>query len=142
MPQGLLDSETKQLLGEVKAALADQSKLNAAVQQLESQMLGLPKTIENRIKAIKSVAFDPRNGRYRGLFGSEDQARSFGLFVMAKAASMTWAADAIKSEFPDTAKAFTSTNAGNLIPEEFKGNIVSMIESYGVFERSLAKSLL
>lgn len=130
-----MDPETKQLLTEVKSTLAEHTKTKAAVEQLEQQMKGIPQTIENKMKKVRSLAWD-RNGRYRGIFPGEDQARSFGLFILNKGAGMGWAGDALKSEFPDVVKAFGTSDAGNLVPEEYSGTIVNLMETYGVFERN------
>lgn len=130
-----LDPETKELLNEVKTQLGEQSKVKAAVQQLEEQMKGVPATIDNKVKAMRSVAYDG-NGRYRGLFDDEDQGRSFGLMAVSKVLGTSWAADALKSEYPDVHKDFTSTDADALIPEGHSNVIIDLIEQYGVFERN------
>jgi len=130
-----MDTDTQKMLGEVKTALGDYGKIKGAVEQLEADVRALPKTFEDKLRAVKSRAWDGL-GRYRGVLGSEDRARSFGLLVM-QTVGKTWAGEALKNEFPDvSAKAFGSADAGNLIPEEFSGVIVDLIEQFGVFERN------
>jgi len=130
-----MDTDTQKMLGEVKTALGDYGKIKGAVEQLEADVRALPKTLEDKLRAVKSRAWDGL-GRYRGVLGSEDRARSFGLLVM-QTVGKTWAGEALKNEFPDvSAKAFGSADAGNLIPEEFSGVIVDLIEQFGVFERN------
>lgn len=130
-----LDSETKTLLQEIKPSLEEQSKVKAAVHQLEEQMKGVPTTIDNKLKAVRSMTFDGTS-RYRGLFDSPDQARSFGLLSVAKVTGKSWAVDALKSEFPEVHKDFTSTDADALIPEDTSAVLVDLIEQNGVFERN------
>ena len=134
MPQ-TLDSETKTLLQEIKASLTEQSKVKAAVHQLEEQMKGVPATIDNKLKAVRSMTFDGTS-RYRGLFDSPDQARSFGLLAVASVVKSSWAIEALKSEFPDTHKDFTSGDADAMIPEDTAAVLVDLIEQNGVFERN------
>jgi HK97 family phage major capsid protein len=132
----MLDTETRELLNEVKSQLAQSNKIAAAVEQLEEQLRVLPKTIESKIAAIRSVSWDDR-GNYRGVFASEDQARAFGLLIMARTNGdfANRAADALKSEFKDVhQRAMDSTADGALIPTEFSTRLQSLFESYGVFE--------
>ena len=130
-----MDLETKQLLDQVKQALAGQDELKGAVEQLEAQVKNVPTTIDQKVKQARLASWD-RNGRYRGVLGSEEQARSFGLFVLSRGAGRDWAAEALKSEFPDVVKEFGTTEAGNLLPEEYTGRIVDLIEQHGVIERN------
>lgn len=128
-----MDPEVKQMLEQLKGALGDQDKMKSAIEQLEEQMKNVPNTIDERLKKIRSIAWDA-SGRYRGVFNNEDQARSFGLFMLSQGAQKRWAGEALKSEYPDVAKAFESDDAGNLVPEEYTGRLVDLIEQYGVFE--------
>ena len=97
----MLDQETRELLTEVKSTLAETNKVRAAVQQLEEQMKGVPSTIENKLAAMRRMVFDDR-GNYRGVaFGCEEEARGFGLFVLAKTAGDQRALGALKAEFKD-----------------------------------------
>ncbi|MEX0886060.1 MAG: phage major capsid protein [Phycisphaeraceae bacterium] len=133
-----LDAETKQMLAELKGALGDAEKMKSAIEQLETQMKNVPSTIDERLKKVRSIAWDP-NGRYRGVFNNEDQARGFGLFMVSRCHGKGWAGEALKSEFPEVVRAFESDDAGNLVPEEYTGRIVDLIEQHGVFERNALK---
>ena len=137
-----MDTEMRTMLGEIKTALADQAKIKGAVEQLEEQVKNVPQTIDERLKKVRGTAWDAR-GNYRGVFANEDQARGFGLFMMAQNPHKKWAVDALKSEFPDVhGKAFDSSDAGNLIPEEYTGRIVNLMQDFGVFERNALRVTL
>lgn len=136
-----MDSETKQLLGELKTMLAEGSKVKAAVEQLEEQMRGLPATIDNKLKAVKSVAWDDR-GRYRGLFDTEDDARCFGLCVMHQIGGDQRAFDALKGEMKsvfERALGGTSELGENLVPVEYARRIQRLVDDAGVLPRNAFK---
>ena len=118
------------MLERIDKSLGEQSKLKGAVEQLETQMADVAK----KLAAAASRAYGP-DGHYRGVFRSEQQAKGFGLWFMACCAKSDWAADRLQKDFPTLAKDFTSTDAGNLIPEEYAATIVDLIQSYGVIER-------
>lgn len=133
----MLDAETKAIINEVRAYLAEGNKIKAAVSQLEEQMKGLPRDIESKLAAVRSMAFDPR-GNYRGVaFGSEAEARSFGLFVLASVAGDQRSADALKTEFKDLyqrAMGGSPTSAGGaMVPVEFSNRIQRLVEEFGVW---------
>ncbi|MEM8493900.1 MAG: hypothetical protein AAF663_00760 [Planctomycetota bacterium] len=65
-----------------------------------------------------------------------DHARGFGLIVGMHVLRSERFADALKSEFPDVSKDFTTTDGDALIPEDYNATIVDLIEEYGVFERN------
>ncbi len=62
-PATLIDPE-RELMGQVKTQLAEANKAKAAVEQLEEQMKGLPQTLENKIDAVRRMAWD-EHGNYR-----------------------------------------------------------------------------
>lgn len=129
-----LDPELKEMIGEVKKTLGEAAEVKSAVAQLEEQMKGIPKTLENKIKAVKNIAFDPVSSRYRGVFGSEENARGFGLLILREVQGHAWAGEALKSDFADVVKDFSTTDGAALLPEDYNASIVDLIESYGVFE--------
>lgn len=134
----MLDQETRELLTEVKSTLAETNKVRAAVQQLEEQMKGVPSTIENKLAAMRRMVFDDR-GNYRGVaFGCEEEARGFGLFVLAKTAGDQRALGALKAEFKDVfQRAFgDDPDALNTVPVEYSSRVQRLVEEFGVFARN------
>ena len=133
-----MDTETKNLLNEVKAGLAETSKVKAAVQQLEEQMKGIPSTIENKLKAVRSISYDDR-GRYRGLFDTEDDARCFGLYIQHAVGNDARAFDALKGEMKsvfERALGGTSELGDNLVPIEYARRIQRLVDEAGVLPRN------
>jgi len=133
-----MDTETKELLGEVKTALAESSKIKAAVAQLEEQMRGLPETIDNKLKAVRAISYDDR-GRYRGLFETEDDARCFGLHLMATVGKDGRALDALKGEMKsvyERALGGTSELGDAVVPIEYSRRIQRLVNEAGVFPRN------
>jgi len=133
-----MDTETKELLGEVKTALAESSKIKAAVAQLEEQMRGLPETIDNKLKAVRAISYDDR-GRYRGLFETEDDARCFGLHLMATVGKDGRALEALKGEMKsvyERALGGTSELGDSVVPIEYSRRIQRLVNEAGVFPRN------
>jgi len=133
-----MDTETKELLGEVKTALAESSKIKAAVAQLEEQMRGLPETIDNKLKAVRAISYDDR-GRYRGLFETEDDARCFGLHLMATVGKDGRALEALKGEMKsvyERALGGTSELGDAVVPIEYSRRIQRLVNEAGVFPRN------
>jgi len=131
-----LDPELKSLMEEVKQSVGEFNKAKGAIQQLEEQMKGIPSTIENKMKAIRSVAWDDR-GRYRGIFSGEDEARGFGLFVLGTVGRSGKALEALKSEYKDVYQRAMGTDTtaagGGLVPVEYSSRIQRLVEEYGVW---------
>jgi len=133
-----MDTETKNLLTEVKDQLAETSKVKAAVQQLEEQMKGIPSTIENKLKAVRAISYDDR-GRYRGLFDTEDDARCFGLCIQHQVGGDARALDALKGEMKsvfERALGGTSELGDNLVPIEYARRIQRLVDEAGVLPRN------
>jgi len=133
-----MDTETRELLTEVKTQLTEANKVKGAVAQLEEQMKGLPNTIENKLAAVRRMVFDDR-GNYRGVaFGSEEEARGFGLFVLARTAGDQRALGALKAEFKDVfQRAFgDDPDAANTVPVEYSSRVQRLVEEFGVFARN------
>ncbi len=133
-----MDPEVKSLLGEVKTALAEASQIKSAVAQLEEQMRGMPATIENKLKAVRAISYDDR-GRYRGLFETEDDARCFGLHVMATVGRDTNALTALKGEMKsvyERALGGTSDLGDSVVPIEYSRRIQRLVNEAGVFGRN------
>jgi HK97 family phage major capsid protein len=130
-----MDPEIRQIMEQVKAQLAEGNKLKGAVSQLEEQMKGLPATIESKLNAVRSVAWDAQ-GRYRGLLDSEDDARCFGLLVMAHAGKDGRAIEALKGEMKsvyERAMGGTTDTGSGLVPIEYARRIQRLVEDAGVW---------
>lgn len=133
-----MDNETRELMTQVKEQLTESNKVKSAVAQLEEQMKGLPQTIENKLAAIRRQVFD-HHGRYRGIaFDTEEEARGFGLYVMAKTGGDQRALGALKAEFTDVfERAFGDTpDADNLVPVEYANRVQRLVEEFGVYARN------
>jgi len=118
--------------------------LKDAVTQLEEEKAKLEQDIKAKLDQTRREMYAP-DGSYRGMFDSEDQARSFGLLCLANAKgahadfekTATRAAEALKSDYGDLAKrAMDSTTDGAIVTPEFSSRLVRLVESYGVFERN------
>jgi len=135
----MLDPEIKALMGEVKSYLAEQKTIKGAVAQLEEQMRGVPQTIENKLSAVRRMSFDDR-GRYRGVFGNEGEARSFGLCVLGTVGGDQRALGALKAEFKDVferAMGSSPDSAGGvLVPVEYSTRIQRLVEEFGCWGSS------
>jgi HK97 family phage major capsid protein len=113
-------------------------RANDAILQLEAQFNAIEASIDQKVAKARRTAWDA-HGNYRGLFASEDQARAFGLMVLAVCGQHAKAATMLKGDYPDLhARAMASNPdavGGALIPPEFAARIVRLVEEYGVFER-------
>jgi len=131
-----MDSETRELLNQVKTQLGENSKIKAAVQQLEEQMKGLPQTVENKLRAVRSIAWD-QHGRYRGVFDTEDDARCFGLHVMAHVGRDSNAEAELtgnmKSVYERAMGGTDTALGGATIPVEFARRIQRLVEDFSVY---------
>jgi HK97 family phage major capsid protein len=126
------------MMENVQRQLAEGSKIKAAVQQLEEQMKGLPATLENKIKAVRAIAWDAY-GNYRGLFTSEEDARCFGLCVMARvggdADARSVLAGEMKGVFERAMGGSPTEVGGAAIPIEYARRIQRLVEQFGVWGR-------
>lgn len=129
------DSETKELLTQFRTYVGEMPQIKQAVTQLEEQMRGMPATIENKLTAVHQVMYSPQ-GQYRGLLGSEANARGLGLLAMAMIGGDAKAAGALRAEFKDIAQRAmgdTMGNGGGLVPIEYSSRIQRLVEDSGVF---------
>lgn len=133
-PTMTLDNETRELFNEVKTQLAEGNKIKSAVAQLEEQMKGLPQTIERKLEAIRRTVYDDR-GRYRGIaFHSEEEARGFGLYVLAKIGGDARALGALKAEFKDVFERAMGDDPATIgTPIEYSNRVQRLVEEFGVF---------
>lgn len=136
-----LDTETKTLIDRLNTRLADMSKIEGAVKQLETEVRALPKQFSEKLASVRAVAWDD-NGNYRGVFGrgtaGEEAARCFGLHVMAHVGGSTRALDALRGEMKsvyERALGDTQASGDSLVPTEYSARVQRLVESYGVFPR-------
>ena len=136
-------------INDLKAKAAEMDKLGEikdAVKQLEEDFKELGKSKASLVHAHTVAAFD-RDGRWKGrYFDREDDARAFGLGVMAATGTSeqkSHAVEVLKAEHAAAHKAwsgeqkdFTTTDASAAIPEGFSNRLVRLVEEYGVFERN------
>lgn len=134
-----MDTETKQLLQRFTDRLDELKGVKDAVGQLEEQMKAVPASIDKKLAAIRTASWDDR-GRYRGVFASEDDARCFGLYVMASVGGDTTARDALagemKSVFERAMGSDQQSTGGGLVPIEYSARIERLVESFGVYARN------
>lgn len=135
MPSAI-DTDTKDLLQRLDERLKEISPIKDAVKQLENQVAAWPGQLEKKLAAVRSVSWD-RNGQYRGVFSTEDDARCFGLYVMAKAGNDARAADILagemKSVFERAQGSNPSSAGGGLVPIEYSARVNRLVEAFGVF---------
>ncbi|MEM8781900.1 MAG: phage major capsid protein [Planctomycetota bacterium] len=119
--------------------------IDDAVKKLETDFEAMAKD-KQRLVAVKGLQAFGDGGRYRGVFAHEDDARAFGLGVMARAGTdqqRQRALEVLDAEHADARDAwgfeqrapFTTTDADPAIPEGFNNTLVRLVEDYGTFER-------
>ncbi len=132
-----MDPQVKALLEQLTKQLGEVPQIKAAVEQMEAELKAVPATIEQRIAQMRRDAWDA-NGRYRGIFDSEQQARGFGLLVLGKCGGNANALAQLKKDYPTAyERAMASdpnASGGALIAPEFSTRILSLMERYGVFD--------
>lgn len=133
---GTLQQKQQELAG--KLGEHDVNEVAEALKSLEQKQQELAEDVTKRLQAISRVV-GGGSRHYRGAFASEDDARAFGLAVIGKVLGQGWATEALKSDHKDVydligAKAFTTTNADAVIPEQWVSTMVNLLENYGVFE--------
>jgi hypothetical protein len=114
----------------------------AAVKQLETQMGSIGRDIHSKLSMVRNAAWNG-DGSYCGIFGGEEEARAFGLFVLSQQADPREAeayAAKLRSVLPTYDRRDMSSNpdasGGSLVPIEFSDRIKHLIESYGVLARN------
>lgn len=122
-------------------------QVEGAIRQIEENEHANLRTIDQKLnKALEKVrgeAWDGQ-GNYRGVFDCEQDAKAFGLFMMAQTHSdpgtRAWAAKTIETQHRGLMQRDMSTGesaaGGATIPVEFSARLKRMIESRGVFARN------
>lgn len=121
--------------------------IKGAVEQLENERVKQVEEenqdLKKRVDRLQRQTYSPYGQRYRGLFPSEDAARTYGLFIQGHVNGQKWCQEALKSDHKDVydevtgskhSKAFTTTNADAVIPETWITTMINNLEDYGVFE--------
>lgn len=117
-----------------------------AILQLEETQRGVSRDIESRIARAAqhagASAFGS-NGAYRGVFGSEDEARAFGLYILSNQMDPKAAEAAVNAAprsglgvFMRDMTSNPDATGGATVPIEFSTRIKLMLESFGVFFRN------
>jgi len=130
---------------ERQAAMAtdiDQTKTQAAeLKQLVDSM-----TTEIRmLKRTRFAALKDSGGNYRGAWDSAEQARNFGMFILATVGGNDNARKYLEDQgidlrFVTGEKAMgegTQTGGGAIVPTEFIPNLIALQEKYGVYRRNV-----
>jgi len=122
---------------ETKTAIEE---LKTAYDSLAAELRTLRRT---RFASIRTP-----DGMYKGVWGSLETARNFGMFVLAAVASLPAAKKYCDDMGIDHTKVFDAdgkamgedypATGGAVVPTEFIPNLIVLIESYGVFRRNAA----
>jgi len=138
------DAVAEKLAGDeykyLKEAESQVNELKEANTSLESQVKRL---MSSRFSAIKTS-----DGRYNGIWGNLEQAKNFGLYVIAhllknenaqKELSDLGIEDRFltkEGKITKTVTGTTITGGSALIPTEFIPQLIVLMEAYGVFRRN------
>lgn len=129
------DKAVKELRGILEA---NDARLKAT-EQYRKDIDALAEDLRKFTKQVLSRTFGGGGRtRYRGNFGDVDEARRFGLGVLAFCCGSKSATE----KLGDEAKAWkamaegTDTLGGFLVPEEMEQSIIRLVEDYGVFRRN------
>lgn len=124
----------------------DLAKMPDALAALEKNFDELNKSIDERVaKARRTAGLTGSDAKYKGHFGSEDQARAFGAVFVARCAGKNIkvpgiedaakrAAEILKSDYPEMTKAMDSATDSALIAPEFSSRLIRLVEQFGTFE--------
>ncbi|HAL45690.1 MAG: hypothetical protein A2Y12_06135 [Planctomycetes bacterium GWF2_42_9] len=147
----LIDEKTKADRDALTAAQSDLKIVRSEADELKAQA----KEFSSKLQALKAnnyAALKGANGSYKGIFGSPQEAKAFGLMCMAGA---TACANGIKDKHdavikslsdmgispkwldPSGNKTMTTTaqsGGSALVTTEMVPSIIRMFEQYGIFE--------
>lgn len=126
----------------VKSAVAEQLRLSASVVKANRGRIVGQSADDNAIEA-KRISFPTGGHRVKHFFGASERennekAYRFGVFALAGAGS-PWARERAKSLGVPITKAHTegvNTAGGTYVPDEFSGDLIRLVEEYGVFRRN------
>lgn len=128
----------------VSTIIDQQRDLAESVEELETRMADQDKTITGAIGRIER-SIRGEYGSYRGVFPSEDGARSFGLLMLGSFGDVQ-ARETIKTEYRDVYDRHERALSGNVIAEggallpgsEMLNTILWLVESYGVISAKVS----
>jgi HK97 family phage major capsid protein len=130
----------KAAIDEINKRLGD-SDINAirkALGDIESDQRALKKDLVESLRRTQRQMQGAR-GEYRGVFACEEDARAFGLFVMARAGGSRRATEILAGEMKsvmERAMGGTNSTGEGMVPLEFSNRIQRLVEDYGVFPRN------
>jgi len=128
--------QSSKAIEELQAAVTEQVEKFAAMEQLRADVDALSEDFRKGIKSVLERTVTPA-GDYRGMFGSREQARQFGLAVLGHCCNLESARRKLIDEGVEI-KAMgegADTAGGFLVPEEQMATIIRNVELYGVFRR-------
>jgi len=139
----LVDKKIEEIEEERKAAVEERTK---TTEQAITEIRTANDDLANQVKTLVRTRFNSiktTGGRYNGVWGNHEQARNFGLFILANVAGNEAAKKALESQGIETKhiteKAMgegTLTAGGALVPTEFIPELIVLMENYGVFRRN------
>jgi len=151
-----MDPELKKLIDDIKNGVVGLREGLAAVQawglekgrlqecekavtQIQKDLADKTRSLEERLQRAERLMRTPA-GQYRGVLGSEENARAFGLLMLARIGGQRDAEDVLKREhkdFYERAQAGSPGSAGGLlVPTEIGGMLDRLVEDYGVWART------
>ncbi len=139
-----IDKTVKEEKEKAEALASTQTELTATIDQLKTQADELVK----QIKAFSRIRVPSENNwpaGYRSVWSSPDQAKRFGLFILASVLNRPKSIKAledygIEMQWIQGEKAMgegTITGGGAVVPTEFFPNLLALQETYGVFRRNV-----
>ena len=140
----LIDSEVAKEKEEQKAKLKEiEDNAKTAIQDLQKNIDALNAGIKT-LKSTRFAALKNSCGGYNGVWNNMEQAKNFGLFILASVMGH----DAAKKQLEDSGielKRITSEKAmaegnqaggGIVVPTEFIPNLIVLQEKYGSYRRN------
>ncbi len=134
----LIDQKVAELEEARKAA--EETPYKNAIEELKSQNDMLKADLAT-LKRTRFAAVKDSNNNYNGVWDSWQQARDFGMVVLAEVAGNKNAREYCKANGIDSVRLKTmgedaNSTGGALVPTEFIPNLIVLQEAYGAFRRN------
>lgn len=123
------DERIKSLEKAIEAKDANVEEIRDAMKQLEVGAEKMAASIEKKLASIRTTAWDA-DGNYRGMFGNEQEARGFGLWVLGTVGKNEEALKTFNREYRSV-----MTTDDMQIPIEFSKRIDREIDEVGIWPR-------